>query len=81
MFRRYFVRRASSHKFLLDSLHCAYTFTCEFRNITDGIALVQEADDLSIFFPLFILGLGGTCRSTEFTPPLNILLSALVQPK
>ena len=41
MFRRYFVRRASSHKFLLDSLHCAYTFTCEFRNITDGIALVQ----------------------------------------
>ena len=70
----WFNNQTSSHKFLLDSLHSAYTFPSEFCNITDGITLVQEVDDLSIFFPLFILGLGGTCRSAEFTSFLNILL-------
>ena len=69
-----FVSQTSSLKFLLDSLNCAYTFPCEFSNITDGIALIQKIDYLFRFFPLFILGLGGTCRSAEFTSFLNILL-------
>lgn len=71
----WFNEHASSHKLFLDSLHCADTFPREFGNITDGIALVQEVYDLSIFFPLFILGLDGTCRSAEFTAFFNILLS------
>ena len=62
-----FAIEATSCKFLLDSLYGAYALAGEFNHITDGILLVQEADDLSIFFPLFILGLGGTCRSSEFT--------------
>ena len=43
-----FNEQASSHKLLLNSLHCTYSFTREFCNITDGIAFVQEVDDLSI---------------------------------
>lgn len=70
-----------SHKFLLNSLDSAYTFSREFCNITDGIPLVQKVDDLSLFFPLFILGLGGTCRSAEFSTFLDILLSTRVQPE
>ena len=75
----WFNEQASSHKFLLDSLHSTYTFPRKFGNITDGIALVQKVDDLSIFFSLFILGLGGTCRSAKLAALGDILLSARVQ--
>ena len=70
----WFNEHESSHKLFLDSLDCTDSFSSEFCHITYGIPLVQEVDDLSIFFPLFILGLGGTCRSAEFTSFLNILL-------
>ena len=71
----------SRTELFLDSLHCTDSLSREFCNITDGITLVQEVDDLSIFFPPFILGLGGTYRSAEFTAFLNILFSTWVQPE
>ena len=77
----WFNEHASSHKLFLDSLHCADSLSREFCNITDGITLVQEVDDLSIFLPLFILGLGGTRRAAKFTAFLNILLPSWIQPE
>ena len=41
-------------------------------------SLIQKVDDLSIFFPLFVMGLGETCCSSKFTSFLHILLSAWV---
>ena len=66
-----FAIEATSCKFILDSLYGAYALAGEFNHITDGILLVQETDNLSIFYPLFILGLGETCRSSSL-PPFKI---------
>lgn len=38
-------------KRLLYPLNCTHALTCEFGYITDGVALMKEADDILILFP------------------------------
>lgn len=71
-----FAIEATICKFLLGSLYGSYALAEEFNHIADDITLIQELADLSIFFPLLLLRLGGTNRSYEFATFLDIMLSA-----
>ena len=60
-------------------LYCAYSFSCEFSNITDGIATFQIADNVFVLFFLLLNGLNASNFTTKFSTTFNVEFTTTIQ--
>ena len=62
-------------------LYCAYSFSCEFSNITDRVTTFQITNDVVVLFFLLLLCLDTSNFTTKFPTSINVEFTTTIKTK